>query len=176
MTCFEIKTNRLVLKPICMDYLESTHEYASDPGNCTYMLYLPNETLDMTRRFIERAEAEWRLEQPAFYELAVLLGGKHIGGVSLSPEDGGTSAELGWIINRRYHNRGYASEAAAALMEYAARHLGIKRFIAHCDTENKPSERVMIKLGMTKTAEYGGRRSRNFDHERREYLYERTYP
>ena len=49
--------------------------------------------------------------------------------------------------------------------------LGIKHFIAHCDTENAPSRRVMEKLGMTLKDEYGGRKNKLSEEERREYLF-----
>lgn len=36
----------------------------------------------------------------------------------------------------------------------------ISHFLAHCDTENIASYKVMEKLGMNKTGEWGGRRNR----------------
>jgi RimJ/RimL family protein N-acetyltransferase len=56
-------------------------------------------------------------------------------------------------------------------MKYAVEELGIKRFIATCDTENEPSRRVMERLGMTLKEERGGRRNKLSPEERREYLY-----
>ena len=67
---------------------------------------------------------------------------------------------------------GYASEAAAALLSFAEKELGIKHFTAHCDTENTASRRVMEKLGMKLSDEHGGRKNRLSDEERREYLFE----
>ena len=55
----EIRTERLTLKPMCMDYLESTHEYASDPENTTFMLWLPNDSIEETKEYIEGAEKEF---------------------------------------------------------------------------------------------------------------------
>ena len=92
--------------------------------------------------------------------------------MSLFPDDICTSAELGWIIHPGYHRRGFAYEAAHALIGYASEELGIRRFYAHCDTENTASGRLMEKLGMTLTEEHGGRKNRLSDEERREYQYE----
>ena len=55
-----IHTDRLELKPMCMDYLYSTHEYASDPENTKYMLFLPNESIEETKEYLEGAEKEFK--------------------------------------------------------------------------------------------------------------------
>ena len=106
------------------------------------------------------------------YEMAVFYNGIHIGAVSLYLNDDRSSAEFGWMINKRYHGQGFATEAAKALLDYGRHNIGIKHFIAHCDTENVSSKRVMEKLGMKCTGEFGGRRTKNFAEERREYLFE----
>ena len=79
----ELKTERLVLRPLIMDDLETTHAYAGDAENCRSMLFLPNETLEESAAFLRSVEEEWRKPQPQSYEFAILLGGKHIGAVSV---------------------------------------------------------------------------------------------
>jgi ribosomal-protein-alanine N-acetyltransferase len=169
----EIKTERLTLKPMCREYLATTHEYAGDPENTRLMVFLPKDNEEETLAYIMDAEREFLKEKPEYYEMAVFCGERHIGGISLWIMDGQTKAELGWTINKRFFGNGYAPEAAKAMIDYAANALGIRHFIAQCDTENAPSQRVMEKLGMKLTGEYGGRKNRaNPDEERREYLYE----
>ena len=170
----EIRTERLTLRPIGLSDFVTTHEYASDPENTRFMLYLPNDSEEETRGFLRASEEEWKKPLPADYELAVVFDGTHIGCISLTPDEPRTSAEFGWIINKRFQRRGFAYEAASALLKYAADNLGIKHFIAHCDSENAGSRGVMEKLGMTLTKEYGGRRNKLSDEERRECLYEIT--
>ena len=168
----ELSTERLILRPMCTEYLYSAHEYASDRETCKYMMFLPNDSLEETLGFIKDAENEMSEPEPEYYEMAVFLGDEHIGAVSLYLNDTGTSAELGWIINRRYQGRGFAPEAASALLGFAVNGLGIKHFTAHCDTENIASRRVTEKLGMKLIDESGGRKNRLSDEERREYLFE----
>ena len=95
----EINTERLTLRPLGTEYLESVHEYASDPENTKYMIHLPNESIEETRDFLLRAENEWMKEAPSFYEFAVIYKGRQIGAVSLSLE-GRASGEIGWILNK----------------------------------------------------------------------------
>lgn len=64
----EINTERLTLRPLGTEYLESVHEYATDPENTKYMIHLPNESIEETRDFLLRAENEWMKEAPSFIE------------------------------------------------------------------------------------------------------------
>lgn len=87
------------------------------------------------------------------------------GGISLYIYDN-KIGELGWIINKSYWKQGYATEAARALMEYAITELGIKHFIAHCDSENVGSYSVMKSLGMVLKNKTLGRKNRASDENR----------
>ena len=174
MQPIEIKTERLTLVPLGLEYLDAVHEYASDRENTEFMMFLPNDSLEETREFLIQCEEEWKKPSPGYYEFGVLHGGELIGSVSLYPEEEPGTAELGWIIMPRFHRQGFAFEAVKALKDYAGKHLGIRRFIAHCDTENVPSYSLMEKLGMTRAGESGGRFNRGSYEERREYLYVMT--
>lgn len=82
-----------------------------------------------------------------------------------------TEGELGWILNKRYWGHGYTFEAAQALIDYASQNLGIKKFIAYCDSENIPSYSLMEKLGMSRVLCRSGRKNRSSYEERMEYKY-----
>ena len=168
----ELTTERLILRPMCAEYLETTHEYASDTETCRFMVYLPSDSIEDTLYYLIDAEAEFAKEKPSYYEMAVFCGDTHIGAVSLYLDDKMEKGELGWTINKKYHGHGYATEAARALVKYASEELGIRHFIAHCDAENIPSSKVMEKLGMKYVSEYGGRKNKLSDEERMERLYE----
>lgn len=168
----EIKTARLLLCPLGTRFLESTHSYVSNIENTRYMVRLPNETIEETREFLLYCENEWKKGKPMFYEFAVLLDNVHIGAVGIYLNDTCDEVELGWIFNPLYHNKGYATEAAMAIINFVKENLKIKHFVAHCDTENYSSEAVMRKLGLVRVSCYGGRRNRISDEERMEYKYE----
>ena len=169
----ELRTERLILRPAGMKYLNSTYEYTSDPENTRFMTHLPNASIEECADYLAQADAEWAKPQPGYYEFAILLNGEHIGGVSLFPEETDrTRAELGWIIHKKHWGKGIVTEAARALIRFAADALHISHFIAHCDSENAASYRVMEKLGMTRTGERRGRKNRLSDEDRSEYQYE----
>jgi len=56
--------------------------------------------------------------------------------------------EMGWAVRREEWGKGYASEAARAVLRWGFEHLLAHRVVAFCNAENRASERVMQKLGM----------------------------
>ena len=172
----QITTERLILRPITVNDLESTHAYASDLENTRYMMFLPNDSIGETEAWLRTCEQMWRSEAPHHLEFAILLDGAHIGSCTLYPVGGG-SAELGWILNKRYWGKGYAAEAARAVIDYGRRELGFHRFFAQCDSENRGSYHLMERLGMRRVSCLGGRKNRSSgDEERTELTYEVVYP
>ena len=61
--------------------------------------------------------------------------------------------EIGWRLAADYHNKGYATEAAKEVLRLA-KSKGIERLFSFTADINKPSERVMQKIGMEKVGEF----------------------
>ena len=191
---FCLKTERLTIVPQSLKYLKSTHEYASDRQNMRFMVYLPNDTIEDTKNFLARAEDEWKSPAQRDFECAILRGGEHIGGISVTlsgPDVFGQeelsvaaaastdsaqstpSAELGWCLKKSAQGSGLAQEAAAALIQWTNKTFGVTRFIAHCDSENIASWTTMENLGMKRVGRAGGRRNKLApEEEREEFTYE----
>ena len=147
----ELKTKDLLLRPIRLGDEVQVHEYAGDKS-ITMMFWLPNETFEETCDFVRRCDEDWQkpFEQIEDFEFAITLDGKIIGGCDcdLSHSDDHSYATLGWIINKNYRGRGYASQAGAALIDFAFTNLKIDRILAQCDCKNPASFGVMKKIGM----------------------------
>ena len=62
--------------------------------------------------------------------------------------NGQPEVEIGYRLTRSVWGKGYATEAALAVREYAFASLGLKRLIAMIDPSNGASIRVAEKLGM----------------------------
>ena len=122
MKKIELKTERLTLRPIQPGDENQIHEYAGDK-EITMMFWLPNDTFEETVEF---------------------------GGCDcdLGHSEDHSYATLGWIINKKYRKRGFASEAAAALLDFAFTRLNVQKVYAQCDCKNRASFGVMKKIGM----------------------------
>lgn len=162
-----IKTLRLTLRPVTKADLASTHAYAGNLENTRLMMFLPYADMAETEAFLQDAEAQWRMDAPERYEFAICLSsGKHIGGITLYMQEDRTEAELGWVLHRDHWRRGYVTEAAQAVMEFARR-IGVRRIFACCDSENVASRKTMEKLGMKLVKDDGVRTNRSMGDEPR---------
>ncbi len=63
-------------------------------------------------------------------------------------------AEIGWVFNPSFAGRGFATEAARAMIDLGFRHYGLHRILAQLDARNASSARLCERLGMTKEAHF----------------------
>jgi len=92
-----------------------------------------------------------RFEQQMGLDLAITqeTDGALVGAIGLRFEREHDRAELGYWIGKPYWGRGYATEAARALVEYGFERLELNRIYARHLTRNPASGRVLHKIGMT---------------------------
>lgn len=57
---------------------------------------------------------------------------------------------IGYIMNKLYHNLGYCTEASKALIDYGFKNYDMHRVIAKCNPDNIASWKVMEKVGLLK--------------------------
>ena len=145
----EIQTERLTLRPVRSGDEDAIYRYAGDP-DITMMFFLPHETPEETADFVRMCVRGWNSADQADFEFVILYGGRIIGGCNadLSHSPDRSWATLGWIIHRDFRQRGFASEAAGALLEFAFTRLGVGKVYAQCDVLNPASLGVMKKIGM----------------------------
>lgn len=165
-----ICTKNLILRPVRMGDAKDIHAYAGDK-NIDMMMFLPNETFEETKEFTKYSVTEWNKEKPKDREYVVLYEGKIIGGVNLELIEDTDTYEIGWIIHPDYRKKGFAFEAAEALIKYAFETLNVSKIQAHCDSRNIASEKLMKKLGMKAIDKSGTRFYQKTGITSGEYLY-----
>ncbi len=79
-----------------------------------------------------------------------------VGGTGLHPRVGEGVLEIGYWINVRHAERGYATEATAALTRTAFEINGVERMEIRCDPANERSASIPRKLGYTLDATLRG--------------------
>lgn len=72
-----------------------------------------------------------------------------VGDIACHLHDGGRIVELGYTLRSEYQGRGFASEAAGALVDHLLATTEAHRFEASLDEENVASMRVLEAIGMT---------------------------
>ena len=159
-----LETDRLIIRELTMDDLESINNVLNKSFGSEMALGERQRWLQWT---VLGYEMFAMLEQPHYGERAVVSKetGEIIGAVGIVPyldtfnkvaafnraPNAPATAEVGlfWAIAPPHQRKGFASEAARALMEYLFTHEKLGRVIATTGYENLPSQKVMQKLGMT---------------------------
>jgi RimJ/RimL family protein N-acetyltransferase len=101
-----------------------------------------------TRRYLKNARLARARRQAFEYAVIERASDRFVGITSIHRIDWARhAAELGYWVRRSCWGRGYASEAAGAVVEDAFRRLGLNRVEARVAPGNKASQRVPEKLG-----------------------------
>jgi RimJ/RimL family protein N-acetyltransferase len=99
----------------------------------------------------ERLERLIARSPEAGLTLAVECRGEVIGDVSLTVGEHG-QGEIGFTLHPDHQGRGYATEAAEALLALAFEHYRLHRVVGRLEARNAASARVLEKLGMRREA------------------------
>ncbi|KTD85989.1 GNAT family N-acetyltransferase [Paenibacillus etheri] len=138
-----IKTDRLLIRKFEVIDWQAVHEYTSE---INVMKYLPEGVFseENTKEFINKNIGDNAGNFPVVLMEENLL----IGHIVFYKYFGDHTYEIGWVFNPKYHKKGYASEAAQAILKYGFEKMKLHRIIATCQPQNIPSYRVMDKIGM----------------------------
>ncbi len=110
------------------------------------------KTLEETAAFVERMQHDMAARGYCFFAVDTLVDKAFIGFIGLSQhtylEEQGTVTEIGWRLQRRSWNQGYATEGAKACLRYGLEQLHLPAIYAATPLINVKSQRVMQKIGM----------------------------
>lgn len=87
------------------------------------------------------------------YALAVEENGRLVGELVLHNFDYEGGVEIGFRFFKEYQGKGYATESASALKEYAFETLGATKVKSRCYKQNNPSHRLIERLGLKQVRE-----------------------
>jgi RimJ/RimL family protein N-acetyltransferase len=142
-----IETARLILRPPRLEDFESWAAFQNDEIATRFVGGRQARGLAW-RTFMCMCGA-WAMTGVAMFSVIEKSSGKWIGRLGPWHPDGWPGDEVGWGIAREHWGKGYASEGAAAAMDYAFDVLGWDKVIHVIDPENKASIGVARKLGST---------------------------
>jgi RimJ/RimL family protein N-acetyltransferase len=143
-----LTTERLVLRPFRTDDAPVVQTLAGDFAVADTTLNVPHPYLDgMAEEWIAKHGPAWESGALATFAITLRSAGV-VGAISLTLAPTHCRAELGYWVGRPYWNRGFATEAASAILEFGFTTLELNRIQAMHMTRNPASGRVLQKLGM----------------------------
>jgi ribosomal-protein-alanine N-acetyltransferase len=142
-----LSTNRLHL---CEFSNEDINELYSITSNSEVMKYFPKIlSPDETKEMLNKIIKQYSYNRFSFWKVIEQSSNLFIGICGLIKQniDGIDQVEIGYRINNKFWNKGYATEAANGCKKYANEELNIKKIILIILPYNTPSIAVAKKLG-----------------------------
>lgn len=146
---FPLRTERLTLRLHEPRDLDALLSYYGDPKVARYLLEGPWDAAAAETRLTARI-ARTGLDSPArALALVVEREGRVIGDVALwATDETGAKGEIGWVFHPDAEGHGYATEAAAAVLQLAFERYGLHRVEAQMDARNVGSASLCARIGM----------------------------
>ncbi|MFI3223674.1 GNAT family N-acetyltransferase [Streptococcus suis] len=146
-----LETERLILRPFQATDVEPVFQnWTSDEKVTTYLTWPTHQTIQDTQDYIQFCIQSYSQEKTYRWVIELKENQQPIGDISIvSLDERVQAAELGWVLGSRWWGQGYMPEALEAVTHFLLEEVGCLRIMAVHDSENRPSGRVMEKVGMT---------------------------
>jgi RimJ/RimL family protein N-acetyltransferase len=160
----QLETSRLTLRRWQEDDRVAFAEMNADPVVMHY--FEAPFTREQSDEAIDRYLAAFDRDGFSFFAATVRETGDFAGTIGLQimrfavPNLPQPAVEIGWRLTQAAQGKGFATEGARAIVDFAFNQLGLNEVVAITALPNRASRHVMDKLGMTHRPEL------DFDHPR----------
>ena len=145
----QLETERLRLREITPDDAPFLLELLNTPDWLANIGDRNVRNLDDARKYaINRIFAAYRRFGFGFYVMERKSDDALIGNCGLVKRDFLDDVDIGYAILPQFYGQGYAVEAAIAVLDFAKQKLMLPRIAAITIESNKPSQRVLEKIGL----------------------------
>ena len=147
-----IETDRLVLRRYEAEHFADVAELSSLPETFRYSERGPMSSDEAWSRLL-RHIGHWTVMGFGFFAIEEKLSGRFVGEAGLNDFRRGLGSdfdgvpEIGWTITPSAQGRGYATEAAQAVLTWMGERFDASCVVCLIHTSNAPSLRVAEKLG-----------------------------
>jgi RimJ/RimL family protein N-acetyltransferase len=144
-----IESERVVLREFHLDDAAFILELLNEAAFLRFIGDKGVRTLADARDYLLKGPIEsYRRFGFGLYRLSLREDGTPIGMCGLVKREGLADVDVGFALQSRYWSRGYAGEAAAAVLDYGRRILNLGRIVAIANPDNQASIAVLEKIGL----------------------------
>ena len=153
MTMQILETSRLIFRTFNDMDLSAMTAINQDPDVMKYFPSMLDQ--EQTKSFIKCIMSHYQKYGFSLYAVELKSTSEMIGFVGLlhrTKEEFNVpfmpATEIGWRLASKHWNKGYATEAATAVLNYAFNVLNLNKIVSFTVVDNKASRRVMEKIGL----------------------------
>lgn len=143
-----LRTPRLLLRPVREDDVEDVYAIYSDVRALEYFAREPLKDLKEAGKMVAENLALDEDKEARFWAICLAESDRMIGTFTLFHiSERNRRAEVGYILNRVYWGKGYASEALRRIIEHCFEDLDMARLEADVDPHNAASLALLQRHG-----------------------------
>jgi RimJ/RimL family protein N-acetyltransferase len=144
-----LETPRLILRRLTPDDAEFIFRLVNDPSWLRFIGDKNVHNLDDARRYLREGPLDmYQRYGFGMYRVEEREGGKPAGMCGLIKRDTLPDVDVGYAFLPEFRGKGYAYEAAAAVLTHGNRQFGLRRIVAITTPSNDASIKVLEKAGM----------------------------
>lgn len=144
-----LETERLLLRQLTAEDAELMLELLNDPDFIRYVADRGVRTMEEAAEFIRnRMLPSYEKVGFGFYLVEEKASREPIGICGLVKRDGLDDVDIGFSIRRKFWRKGFAHEAAVAVLDYGRSALKLPRIVAITAPDNNSSMKLLEKLGL----------------------------
>ena len=144
-----LETKRLILQKVSLEDASIILALLNEPSFIRNIGDRGVRTFEDASKYISnRLIASYKNFGFGIYLVVLKDTGSAVGICGLVKRDGLDDVDIGYAFFPQYWEKGYASEAAQAVKEYARNTIGLDRLVAITDPANQGSIRVLEKIGL----------------------------
>ena len=143
-----LETERLILRPPGLEDLDAWADFMADDEHVRFIGGA--QSRPVAWRGLMSVIGSWAAHGFGFFSVVEKSSGRWVGRLGPWQPEAWPGSEVGWGIVIEAGGKGYATEGAAAAMDWAFGNLGWNEIIHTIDFDNAPSRSVATKLGSKK--------------------------
>ncbi|MGD1822485.1 MAG: GNAT family N-acetyltransferase [Pleomorphochaeta sp.] len=136
-----IETDRLFLRGFLESDAQAVYDYAKDDETVKYLTWASHKSVEESRQCIVNF-----LTKTGAYAITLKSTKQVIGCIDVQKEE--NKATFGYVLNKKYWNKGYMSEALEAIINFSFIKLEVSEVFGLYEIGNEASMKVMEKCNM----------------------------
>lgn len=145
----ELLSSRLILRPFTQDDASTVQMLANDKDIFDNVARIPYPySLEDGVKWISEHPQNYANKKCISFAITLTKTQELIGTISLDFNLNNRRAELGYWLGKKYWNKGFCTEAARTIIEFAFQQLNLNKVTSHHLSRNPASGRVLLKAGL----------------------------
>lgn len=156
----QLETERLLLRQLELSDAEAMFAMDNNPEVHKYLWKKPTLAIEETIKTIEYVQSQYAKNNIGRYATILKETGEFIGWTGIKfindhIENGNSNFyDYGYRLDEKFWNKGYATEASKAWLDYGFKQMNIDSMNAYTHAENGASNHILQKVGMNFIEDY----------------------